>query len=66
MNGMERIGMEFQESSNTPLQHTSGNPPSQLWKESLYSLLGNGLGVCSKGVLKQPWKNGMNEYTPEM
>ena len=24
---------------NTPLEHTPGNPPSQLWKESLYSLL---------------------------
>ena len=24
---------------NTPLEHTPGNPPSQLWKESPYSLL---------------------------
>ena len=28
-----------QENDNTPLEHTPGNPPSQLWKESLYSLL---------------------------
>ncbi len=47
----------IQESYNTPLEHTPGNPPTQLWKDSLYSLLvsvGKGLGVCSKGVLKQP------------
>ena len=24
---------------NTPLHHTPGNPPSQLWKKSLFSLL---------------------------
>ena len=29
----------LQENDNTPLEHTPGNPPSQLWKESLYSLL---------------------------
>ena len=28
-----------QENYNTPPEHTPGNPPSQLWKESLYSLL---------------------------
>ena len=28
-----------QERCNTPLEHTPGNPPSQLWKESLYGLL---------------------------
>ena len=27
----------FQGSYNTPLEQTPGNPPSQLWKESLYS-----------------------------
>ena len=30
---------QLQENDNTPLEHTPGNPPSQLWKESLYSLL---------------------------
>ena len=29
----------FQENYNTPVEHTPGNPPSPLWKESLYSLL---------------------------
>ena len=29
----------FQESYNTPLEHTPGNPPTQLWKDSLYNLL---------------------------
>ena len=29
----------FQESYNTPLEHTPGNPPTQLWKDSLNSLL---------------------------
>ena len=37
-----------------PTEHTPGHPPSQLWKESLCSLLVKVLGVCSKGVLKQP------------
>ena len=40
-----------QENCNTPLEHTPGNPPSQLWKECLHSLLVKGLGVCSKGTL---------------
>ena len=44
----------LQENCNTPLEHTPGNPRSQVWKESLHSLLVKGLGVCSKGVLKQP------------
>ena len=39
---------------NTPVEHTPGNPPNQLWKKSLFSLLVKGLGVCSKGVLKKP------------
>ena len=29
----------LQESYNTPLEHTPGNPPTQLWKDSLYNLL---------------------------
>ena len=29
----------FHENYNTPLEHNPGNPPSQLWKESLYGLL---------------------------
>ena len=29
----------IQENYNTPLEHTPGNPPGQLWKESHYSLL---------------------------
>ena len=29
----------LQESYNTPLEHTPGNPPKQLWTESLYSQL---------------------------
>ena len=28
-----------QESYDTPLEHTPGNPPTQLWKDSLYDLL---------------------------
>ena len=44
----------FQENYNTLVEHTPGNPPSPLWKESLYCLLViKGLEVCSKGVLKQ-------------
>ena len=39
-----------QESYNTPQEHTPGNPPTQLWKISLYSLLekvkGCGPKVC--------------------
>ena len=30
---------DLQESYNTPLEHTPGNPPTQPWKDSLYSLL---------------------------
>ena len=30
---------KFQQSYNTPLEHTPGNPPTQLWKDSLYNLL---------------------------
>ena len=45
---------KLQESFNTPLEHTPGNPPTQLWKDSPLQPTGKGLGVCSKGVLKQP------------
>ena len=45
---------QVHENYNTPLEHTPGNPLSQLWKESLYRLLVKVLGVCSKGVVKQP------------
>ena len=31
--------LNFQENYNTPLEHTPGNPPTQLWKDSLYNLL---------------------------
>ena len=42
-----------QGNSNTTPEHTPGNPPSQLWKESLYSLL-----VKVKGcVPKVCWNN---------
>ena len=30
---------QFHENYNTPLEHTPGNPPTQLWKDSLYNLL---------------------------
>ena len=38
---LNRAGLftTFQESYNTPLEHTPGNPPTQLWKDSLYNLL---------------------------
>ena len=29
----------IQESYNTPLEHTPGNPPTQLWNDSLYNPL---------------------------
>ena len=46
---------DVQESYNTPLEHTPGNPLSQLRKESLYSLLVEvARGVFQFGVLKQP------------
>ncbi len=36
---LHSLKLTFQENYNTPVEHTPGNPPSQLWKESLYSLL---------------------------
>ena len=33
------FGQNLQENYNTPVEHTPGNTPSPLWKESLYSLL---------------------------
>ena len=44
----------FQESYNTPLEHTPGNPPYPTVKGFPLQPVGKGLGVCSKGVLKQP------------
>ena len=38
----------FHENYNTPLEYTPGNPPSQLWKESLYSLLAKVWGCVPK------------------
>ena len=41
----------IQESYNTPLEHTPGNPTTQLWKDSLYNLLGDRLrGVFQRCV----------------
>ena len=31
--------LDIQENYNTPVEHTPGNPPAWLWKESLYGLL---------------------------
>ena len=33
------VNVSVKENCNTPLEHTPNNPPGQLWKESLYSLL---------------------------
>ena len=54
-----RIGLpstvpQLQESYNTPLEHTPGNPPYPTMKGFPLQPIGKGLGVCSKGVLKQP------------
>ena len=38
----------FQESYNTPQEHTPGNPPTQLWTISLYSLFGKVKGCVPK------------------
>ena len=38
----------FEESYNTPQEHTPGNPPTQLWRISLYSLLGKVKGCVPK------------------
>ena len=52
-------GRVIQENFNTPPEHTPGNPPSQLWKESLYSLL-----VKVKGcVPKVCWNNLRGKWT---
>jgi len=44
----------IQASYNTPLEHTPGNPPTPTMKGFPLQPVGKGLGVCSKGVLKQP------------
>ena len=46
----------FQDSYNTPLEHTPGNPRTQLWKDSLYSLLRQVKGC----VPKVCWNNLRN------
>ena len=40
---------------NTPLEHTPGNPPSQLWKKPLFSLFGEGLGVLKQPLIMKLW-----------
>ncbi len=42
----------LQESYNTPLEHTPGNPPSQLWKEFLYSFIALFKGLV-RGVFQR-------------
>ena len=50
----QKVFPSFHENYNTPLEHTPGNPPGQLWKESLhYSLLVKVWG-CVPKVL---WNN---------
>ena len=41
MHILQKNGLKapIRESYNTPLEHTPGNPPTQLWKDSLYNLL---------------------------
>ena len=41
---------------NTPLHHTPGNPPSQLWKKSLFKPLGKGLGCVPKVCWNKLWE----------
>ena len=49
--------MRIHENYNTPLEHTPGNPPGQLWKESLYSLL-----VKVWGCVSKVWWNNLRPY----
>ena len=49
--------VRLQENYNTPVEHTPGNPPSQLWKESLQSLLVKGLGDFRGVFRKVCWNN---------
>ena len=39
---------------NTPLEHTPGNPLFDNYERNPSLAFRRGLGVCSKGVLKQP------------
>jgi len=48
--------LRMQRSYNTPLEHTPTNPPRELWKESLYSLLVKVYGC----VPKVCWNNLRN------
>ena len=54
--GGKNYHVTVQENYNTPPEHTPGNPPSQLWKESLYSLLAKVKGC----VPKVCWNNLRN------
>ena len=49
----------LQDSYNTPLEHTAGNPRTQLGKDSFYSLLGQVKGC----VLKVCWNNLRVSFT---
>ena len=50
----------IQENDNTPLENTPGNPRSQLWKESLYSLLVKVWGCVPKVCWNNLRKNKKN------
>ena len=47
----------LQESYNTPLEHTPSNPPSQLWKKSLFSSLGKVWGCVPKVCWNNLWES---------
>ena len=58
---ISQIGLSIQQNYNTPVEHTPGNPPSPLWKESLYSLLVK----VSGRVPKVCWNNLRGSYFKE-
>ena len=47
----------FQESYNIPREHTPGNPLRPY--ATMKGFFGKGVGVCFKGVLKQPYQCAM-------
>ena len=53
----QKTKLKIQDSYNTPLKHIPGNPTTQLWKDSLYSLLGQVEGcvpeVCWNNLRKK-------------
>ena len=51
--------VKFQENDNTPVEHTPTNPPSQLWKESLYSLLVKVAWGVFQGCVETTLDNGI-------